>query len=264
MNRSDSPSISRPGPIAIGAIYLFYTAVLIRTLALEEIRPRLTIYLALEFLYLLLFTLLLWRPIRPRAWQHLYFVFQSLLVLVLQSLRPQFDFLIVLYMLLSFQAALVFPGQERWLWVAILSLLACLPLMAFLGVLEGLAVALLPMAAGIIFPAYATVTQEIEASLRKSQALLAELQQANQMLTASAAQVEELTAIQERNRLARELHDSVSQTMFSISLNTHSARILLERDPERVRPQLETLQTLTHNALDEMRSLIAELSPRQH
>ena len=67
--------------------------------------------------------------------------------------------------------------------------------------------------------------------------------------------------LQERNRLARELHDSVSQTMFSISLNSRAAHILLERDPDKLRSQLEQLQGLTRSALEEMRGLIADLRP---
>ena len=98
----------------------------------------------------------------------------------------------------------------------------------------------------------------------KRQALLANLQEANQQLTEFTAQVEELSAIQERNRLARELHDSVSQTLFSIILHSRSARILLERNPDRLRPQLAQLQVLTQSALTEMRSLIADLRPREN
>jgi signal transduction histidine kinase len=51
--------------------------------------------------------------------------------------------------------------------------------------------------------------------------------------------------------------------MFSISLHNRAARILLERDPERIRLQLEQLQVLTQNALTEMRSLIADLRTRE-
>jgi signal transduction histidine kinase len=103
--------------------------------------------------------------------------------------------------------------------------------------------------------------QEIEAGVQRNEILLNDLREANRQLTEFAGQAEELSAIQERDRLARELHDSVSQTMFSISLHTRAAQILLERAPEHVRPQLERLKTLTHSALDEMRSLIAELRP---
>jgi signal transduction histidine kinase len=126
-----------------------------------------------------------------------------------------------------------------------------------------LALSLLPATVAIVFPAYVAITQEIETGQQKRKGLLAELQEANQHLTTYSGQVDELTTIQERNRLARELHDSVSQTMFSIGLHSRSARILLERDPYRLQPQLEQLQMLTQNALAEMRSLIADLHPQE-
>ena len=71
----------------------------------------------------------------------------------------------------------------------------------------------------------------------------------------------QLAVLEERQRLARELHDSASQTMFSISLHTRAAQIMLEREPNRLQPQLEELQRLTRSALDEMRGLIAHLRP---
>jgi signal transduction histidine kinase len=120
----------------------------------------------------------------------------------------------------------------------------------------------MPITICIVFPAYVSVMQEIEEGVQRNDCLLNDLREANRLLTESAGQVEELSAIQERNRLARELHDSVSQTMFSISLHTRAAQILLDRSPERVKPQVERLRNLTHNALDDMRSLIAELRPQ--
>ena len=64
---------------------------------------------------------------------------------------------------------------------------------------------------------------------------------------------------QERNRLARDLHDSVTQSIFSMTLTAESAKILLERDHTKVAPQLERLQDLSQEALSEMRSLIYQL-----
>jgi signal transduction histidine kinase len=91
--------------------------------------------------------------------------------------------------------------------------------------------------------------------------LLNELQETHRQLEAQAGQVEELAAMQERNRLARELHDSVSQTMFSIVLNIRSTQIRLEREPAGVRPQLEQLQELSSRALSQMRALISQWRP---
>ena len=73
----------------------------------------------------------------------------------------------------------------------------------------------------------------------------------------------ELSTIEERKRLARELHDSVTQTLFSIGLTAEAAAELVEADPARAREQLGQLQELTRAAMTEMRSLIFELRPAE-
>ena len=94
------------------------------------------------------------------------------------------------------------------------------------------------------------------------QTRLDELQEAHRQLQEYAAQAGELATVQERNRLARELHDSVTQTIFSMTLTTEAAHILLQRDPSQVTPQLNRLQELAQGALSEMRSLIQQLRLR--
>jgi len=74
-------------------------------------------------------------------------------------------------------------------------------------------------------------------------------------------QVEESAASEERNRLARELHDAVTQTLFSASLIADVLPRLWERKPELGRERLEELRELTRGALAEMRTLLLELRP---
>jgi signal transduction histidine kinase len=71
----------------------------------------------------------------------------------------------------------------------------------------------------------------------------------------------ELSILEERNRLALELHDAVSQKLFSLVLTAESAETLLERDGEGAKAQVERLKTLSREALEELRSLIMELRP---
>jgi signal transduction histidine kinase len=71
----------------------------------------------------------------------------------------------------------------------------------------------------------------------------------------------ELSALEERNRLALELHDVVSQKLFSLNLGAETALTLLERDPDAARVQLARIKELTREALDELRSLIFGLRP---
>lgn len=75
------------------------------------------------------------------------------------------------------------------------------------------------------------------------------------------AQARELAAVEERQRLARELHDSVSQALYGIALGARTARTLLDRDPARVAEPLEYVLALAEAGLVEMRALIFELRP---
>jgi signal transduction histidine kinase len=71
----------------------------------------------------------------------------------------------------------------------------------------------------------------------------------------------ELAVLEERNRLARELHDSISQMLFSMVLDAEAASAMFETDPAAARVQIGRLQETSHLALKEMRTLIFELRP---
>ncbi len=86
----------------------------------------------------------------------------------------------------------------------------------------------------------------------------------NQMaeeLSLSREKARELAAIEERQRLARDLHDAVSQTLFSASLIADVLPRLWERNLEEGRKRLEEVRQLTRGALAEMRTLLLELRP---
>jgi signal transduction histidine kinase len=253
----------KPGWIGLAAIYLAFGAVVARTLAVESIRPLIAEYLGMELVYLLFFTVLFIVPGIPGWLLHLYFVLQSALVLYLLSLWPEFDFIIVLFLLLSYQASLSFAGRMRWIWIMAVVCLTGGSLIFYLGFLRGLALSLTTMAAEIVIPAFLIVNQEIEKARAESQLLIKELEVTHQQLELYSSQVGELAAIQERNRLARELHDTVSQLIFSISLTTRSAQLLLEKDPARVKEQLIRLQEMSADALSQLRSFIKQLRPPQ-
>lgn len=75
------------------------------------------------------------------------------------------------------------------------------------------------------------------------------------------AQAQRVAALEERQRLARELHDAVTQTLFSASLIAEVLPEMWERDQARSRGLLRDLQQLSRGALAEMRSLLLELRP---
>ncbi len=71
----------------------------------------------------------------------------------------------------------------------------------------------------------------------------------------------ELSIISERNRLALELHDVVSQKLFSLTLTAQAAATQFDRDPQAARAHLERLGELASEALEELRALILGLRP---
>jgi signal transduction histidine kinase len=74
-------------------------------------------------------------------------------------------------------------------------------------------------------------------------------------------QAQRLAVLEERNRLARDLHDAVTQTLFSASLVAEALPISWESSQQEGRQLLKELQQLTRGALAEMRTLLLELRP---
>ncbi|MFF9122282.1 GAF domain-containing sensor histidine kinase [Streptomyces sp. NPDC014889] len=71
----------------------------------------------------------------------------------------------------------------------------------------------------------------------------------------------ELTIAEERSRLAHELHDAVSQKLFSLRLTAQAATALVDRDPARAKGELQQVAALAAEAVDELRAAVVELRP---
>ena len=90
---------------------------------------------------------------------------------------------------------------------------------------------------------------------QEQQALVGELQEANRRLEALCPPAGATGRRARAPAPGRELHDSVTQTIFSMTLTTQSALLLLDRDPPQVAAQLDRLDQLAQSALAEMQVL---------
>src|SRR5215472_1064966 len=111
----------------------------------------------------------------------------------------------------------------------------------------------------VVFLTTAIMTGQLASMLRRR---AEQAQSRERELRVLYEQAQELAAIQERQRLARELHDSVSQALYGISLGAHTALEALEsNESEQTLASLEYVNMLAEAGLTEMRALIFELRP---
>jgi signal transduction histidine kinase len=190
---------------------------------------------------------------------HGYFVAQAIIVSVLISMQPQWGVFPMLFFILSAQAMMVFPERTGYLWVGAFTLFTGLiffltgdPLEAFLT--------LLPFSAGYwFFAAFARSLATAEEARKESQRLLSELQVAHQQLQEYAGRVEELAVSEERNRLAREMHDTLGHRLTVAAVQLEGAQRLIPDDPGRATQMVETVREQVREALSELRSTVATL-----
>jgi signal transduction histidine kinase len=244
---------------AITVAFLWGAAVLRSVLTFDGEQRLLALALLAVWLILVLAV-----PALERLWTPSFLLVlaaQSCVIFVLLIQSDASDFFAVLL------AAPTMQAMERWRPGAVAALIAAfaaltgLGLAAEYGLLGALPLAALYAATNVFFAAYVYAARRAVEARARSEALASDLQEANRRLVESSRQAERLGAARERQQLARDLHDSVTQTLFSMTLTAQSALLLLERDPDQVPAQLDQIDELAHAALEEMADLKAGAGP---
>jgi signal transduction histidine kinase len=241
-----------------------FGAVFLRSILVYGSGPELFSVLGVQLFWLVLFAS---EPAISNKWSGyfpLYLVLQTGLIFALLGMPDSADFFAALFVIPSMQV-MQRLSSKLWIWggwIGLCALVATLLLLKSNGN-QAFALVLIYTAGSVFYGFYAKTTRQAQITHAENLTLAQELQDANQKLQAYSAQIERLVVARERNRLARDLHDSVTQTVFSMNLITQSALLLLEREPVRVAAQLDRLGQLTQNALSEMQLLISELKPEE-
>lgn len=197
-------------------------------------------------------------PIRA----HLYLGIQSVLVSVAMLLYFELDFFALLFLPLGGQAMFLFPRKTALVWIAFFGLLIITGQAIQFGWPDGLSFSFLYLAGLIFVASFSILMMSANESRLQSDRLLNELQLAHRQLQDYAGQAEELATAKERNRLARELHDSVAQTLYGLTLQAEAAsRKLNAGRTNEVAEYLRELRESSQQTLKETRLLIFELRP---
>jgi len=199
-------------------------------------------------------------PLTPRYAKTIYFLVLIALALTIQFLLIGADGLWLIAMPLVATARTELPPRPRWLvYLAALAGMI-LPFYLDTGSWRVALLAGLSFSPAIIFVVvFVRLTLAAEASQQEAERLAAELADANRRLAAYAVQAEELATTQERNRLAREIHDSLGHYLTVANVQIQAAGALLDKDPARARAALERAGGLTQEGLAAVRRSVSTL-----
>jgi signal transduction histidine kinase len=193
---------------------------------------------------------------------HLYLGAQTALVFCAMLLYYELDFFAFLFLPLSGQAMFLFPRRTALIWVAILGIATIVGQTIQFGGTEGLSFTFLYLAGLFFVATFSTLMMRADEARLRSDRLLDELQQAHRQLQDYAGQAEELAIARERNRMARELHDSVAQTLYGLTLQAEAAsRKLSAGQTDDATNYLREMRDSAQQTLQETRLLIFDLRP---
>jgi signal transduction histidine kinase len=217
---------------------------------------------------LLLGALYLYLEVRDEEYFHrfpsppgtaLYFVIQLAIALTVQIILLS-GLIWLMWLPLVVQAVERLSGPWRWI-------VAAVPLAGYLLAIglnsseeAEVWLNLLVVGPAVLFVAVFTELRANERKARQEAEMLVErLESANHQLAAYAVQAEELAATQERNRMAREIHDNLGHYLTIINVQLEAARHVINSDSGRALEAINTAQRLTKEGLTEIRRSVTSL-----
>ena len=184
---------------------------------------------------------------------------QTVIIILLVWVAPEFSFFVIWFFMTSVYAVAALPPRYAYAWIAVFSLVTLGVLTATLGWAAGLASAGIYISGFAFFAAFARLTRRAESARQESEHLLAELQEAHRALQEYAQKVETLAISEERNRLAREMHDTLGHRLTVSAVQLEAAERLIATRPERAAEMVATVRAQVRAALTELRQTVAAL-----
>jgi len=181
------------------------------------------------------------------------------LTAALMFLQPGWTMYPVLFATPIMWAILVLPLRQGVYWIAVYTATTTASFAVGINLGEGLVALVLYGVLYAFMGAFAGALARADAARRHSQTLLAELQEAHRQLQEYALRAEELAVVEERNRLAREMHDTLGHHLTVASVQLEGAQRLCPTDPEQAATMVGTVRDQVREALGELRSTVAAL-----
>lgn len=200
---------------------------------------------------------------QSRFLQWIYFAVQIPLAGLIVYLGRGTGFNAMVLLPLAGHAVVLLPWRSSYLVMLAITVTYVSTVYLFSGSVQTVWEGLPTFVAGLVFiVVFTQMALNEESSRREVERLVNELTIANQRLKEYAAEVEDLATIKERNRLAREIHDGLGHYLTTIHMQIQAADAVSPRDPQKAREMLTKAQTLTQEALEDVRESVAALRER--
>ena len=184
---------------------------------------------------------------------NLYFGLQFIVISIVFLINPErtdaFNFL---FILLTLQTSIALPIKKAVAWIAIYDVYVSVFLWAIRGI-DGLYAVVFYLIGYVVTGYLGYIIRQVEQERGRNQILVDELKETQQKL-------QELAVVEERNRLARDLHDSVKQQVFAISMQLGAARTALS-ETDKAHTHVTEAEHLAQQAGAELTTLINALRP---
>lgn len=193
----------------------------------------------------------------PRGQAYLYLGTQMIILVFALSYSSVFIFL---FYVLSVQTLMLLPMQIGMRWVLLFTAIT-----GFVTFYDGfqpyedLVTTLINGAGFFFFGAFGNALVQAQRARDESQRILAELTDAHSRLQRYAEQAEVLAVAEERNRLSREMHDTLGHRLTVSIVQLEGAGRLLERDTPRAGQMIQTVREQLTEGLAELRTTLASL-----
>ncbi|MBA4398305.1 MAG: sensor histidine kinase [Chloroflexi bacterium] len=190
----------------------------------------------------------------------LYFAVQIIVGGLIVFLGKGAGFNALVLMPLAGHAVVLLPRRTGYISHIVIMLAYVAAVYAYSGSVEVVWQGLPIFTAGVVFiVVFTQMALNEEASRREVERLLSELTEANQRLREYALQAEDLATAKERNRLAREIHDGLGHYLTTIHMQIQAASAVSANDQKRAKTILTKAQSLTQEALADVRHSVAAL-----
>jgi len=245
------------------ASLLVYLATFIRLLAFSVETPLEGPLIPVLVLFGFLLLTEPWVSKRVAWYPTVYLIIQTLLATLAFMIPPRYDFLAILFIPLTVTAVLTYGYPAGYYWIGFFTLALIYPMMiTWEGSIEGAVMIALFCGLYLLTGSFASQLRQVELSRRENERLLLKLRKTHRELEEYKSRIEDDAAARTRSQMAQELHDSVTQTIFTVNLAAQTAAIKYRKDPASAGEQIDRMIELAGGASQEITDLVSLFRPR--